>query len=232
MNVIVFDIGKTLMEYENMPNVWVDYYYNAFNYICKIFQLDISEKDIYKSVQILTEFNPSINYRENEYSSEFIFQQSIQHWNVKIDIKDIIGAFFESMNLKPTIYPEAMDIMKMLKQNGFKIAAFTDIVTGMPDQTHRNYISKLIPYFDYYVSSLSCGYRKPNPKGLECISKHFNVRKSDLIFIGDEKKDIQAAIRFGCKSILIDRNNTQQNYGQNYTITNLIELIDIVANLT
>lgn len=30
MNVIVFDIGETLMEYVNMPNVWIDYYDSAF----------------------------------------------------------------------------------------------------------------------------------------------------------------------------------------------------------
>ena len=33
MNVIVFDIGGTLMEYVNMPNVWIDYYDSAFRHV-------------------------------------------------------------------------------------------------------------------------------------------------------------------------------------------------------
>ena len=32
MTVIVFDIGGTLMEYVNMPNVWIDYYDSAFRH--------------------------------------------------------------------------------------------------------------------------------------------------------------------------------------------------------
>ncbi len=228
MKVIVFDIGKTLMEYQNMPNVWTEYYYNAFTYICKKHNLNINNKDIIKAVEIMTSYNPTINYRENEFSPEFIFSKSIEHWHVEVNIENIINDFFESMHLNALIYSETIPTLKRLRKKNYKIAALTDIVTGMPDKTNKTFISELMPYFDYYVSSLSCGYRKPNPKGLENISKYFQVKKNELIYIGDEKKDIQVAERFGCKSVLIDRNNTNNYCGQDYTITNLSQLISLI----
>lgn len=46
---------------------------------------------------------------------------------------------------------------------------------GMPDEMFKNDISSLLPYFDFYVSSLSCGFRKPNSRGLEFIAEHYEI---------------------------------------------------------
>ena len=52
---------------------------------------------------------------------------------------------------------------------------------------------------DLYVSSQSCGYRKPNKYALENIANFFDVDVKDLLFIGDEEKDKLAAENTGCK---------------------------------
>lgn len=46
--------------------------------------------------------------------------------------------------------------------------------------------------------------------------------------IGDEEKDIQAAERFGCGSLLIDRDEKGKDYGQDYTIATLQEVEHII----
>lgn len=45
MKVIVFDIGGTLMEYKNMPLSWLDFYKEAFRYVCNELSLTITEED-------------------------------------------------------------------------------------------------------------------------------------------------------------------------------------------
>ena len=65
----------------------------------------------------------------------------------------------------------------------------TDVATGMPDLMHKNYVTPLLPYFDLYVSSLSCGYKKPNPKGLKDISEHFGIAPDNMVMIGDTSRD-------------------------------------------
>ena len=57
------------------------------------------------------------------------------------------------------------------------------------------------------------------------IAEKCNVFAEEMIFVGDEKKDIETAKRFGCKSILIDKNNSGVNYGQDVTIKTLKDIL-------
>ena len=45
IKVIVFDIGRTLMEYVGMPNSWLEYYPAAFESVKNALKLEISEED-------------------------------------------------------------------------------------------------------------------------------------------------------------------------------------------
>lgn len=90
------------------------------------------------------------------------------------------------------------------RSRGYKIACLTDLPNGMPDYVFKKPIQALINELDLYVSSQSCGYRKPNKFGLEFIAEHFDVNAKDLLFIGDEDKDKQAAMNAGCEFRFID----------------------------
>ena len=228
MKVIVFDIGGTLMEYKNMPLSWLDFYKDGFRYVCSELSLNITENDIDKSFEVLKSYNPRINPREVDVTPEVIFSEATAHWQGKIELSDVINKFYESMNLTAYIYPETLDFLDKLKAEGYIIAALTDVAIGMPDKLHKSYFPELLPYFDMYVSSISCGYRKPNPKGLSDIAENFGVASSEMIMIGDEEKDIKTAKRFGCKSVLIDRRNRNVDFGQDYTVTNLNGLWEVL----
>ncbi len=224
MRCIVFDIGGTLMEYKGMPYVWLDFYESAFKQVREKLNLEVSDEELKKSVETLRGYNPKVKYRENDYTPEEIFGDALRDWKCGYTLSEVIDAFYSSMKLTPYIYPESIGVLKKLKEEGMKIAALTDVATGMPDEMHKSYFPELLPWFDMYVSSITCKMRKPNPKGLEIISEKLNIPKSDMAFIGDEKKDIQTAKRFGCVSILIDRNKLSPDFGQDYTINSLEEL--------
>lgn len=228
MKVIVFDIGGTLMEYKGMPLSWLDFYRRAFEYVRCELNLDITDGDIDKSFEVLKKYNPRINYREVDYTPEVIFSESTAHWQGDFAISDVIDKFYASMNLTAYIYPEAIPFLEKLKERGYKIAALTDVATGMPDKLHKSYFPELLPYFDLYVSSISCGWRKPNPKGLQDIAEHFDVGANEMIMIGDEEKDIKTAKRFGCEAVLIDRRNEDVNFGQDDTIQVLDEFWEVL----
>lgn len=228
INTVVLDIGKTLMEYKNMPNVWSEFYKDAFINVRQALNLDLSDDDIDLSINKLKFYNPRVNYREIDYTPEVIFNDATVHWKCKFSVNDVIVTFFSSLNLTSYIYPEAIEFLKKLRAKNIRIAVLTDVATGMPDELHKSYFKELLPYFDMYVSSLSCGYRKPNPKGLNDIAEEFSVTPDNMIFVGDEEKDIQTAKRFGCASVLINRYNLNADFGQDFTITILDELTDIV----
>lgn len=73
LKVVVFDLGGTLMQYVGMPHSWEDFYFKGFEEIIRKFRYPISQEIVEKSFQMLKEFNPRINYREVEYSAEYIF---------------------------------------------------------------------------------------------------------------------------------------------------------------
>lgn len=228
IKAVVFDIGGTLMEYRNMPNVWIDYYKTGFEFVRNKLGLYISDSDIDKSVEVLKSYNPKIKYREEDIAPQIIFGDACAHWDCPFKLDEVIDVFYCSMGLTPYIYPETVAVLEKLRSQGYIIATLTDVATGMPDELHKSYFTELMPYFDMYVSSLSCGYRKPNPNGLEDIAEHFCIPAKEMIFIGDEEKDILVAKRFGCKSVLIDRNGRGSQFGQDNTVKDLNEFLEVL----
>ena len=178
-------------------------------------------------IRVLKQYNPRVKYRERDYAPEQIFGDAAEGWDFPYSLEEVISAFFENMNLTPLIYPETIPVLRKLRSAGWKIATLTDVATGMPDKLHKSYFPELMPYFDMYVSSQSCGFRKPNPEGVHQIAEHFQADEKEFIFVGDEPKDIKTAQNVGCRSVLIDRKGRGIEAGQDYTITTLDELLPI-----
>lgn len=232
IKVAAFDIGGTLMEYKGMPGVWIDYYEQGFRAIRDRMLPELKDSDISAAVNILRGYNPTIKYREADYGFDVIFSEIVQKWKIGgVDTKKLAYCFFESFGLCACTYPETTDVLKKLREKGILIATLTDVATAMPDELHKSYFPELMPYFDLYVSSTSCGYRKPNIKGLTDIANHFGVKPYEMVFIGDEKKDVTVALNFGCLSVYIDRYKNGNNFGQNKTVSNLNEFFDYISGL-
>lgn len=227
MKAIVFDLGGTLMEYVNMPYVWFDYYESAFEEVNHRLGLGLSDSNLRQSVDILKSYNPGINYREVDYSPEKIFGDAVKGWKTDVPLERIITEFFGAMHLEAAIYPESIETLSELKRRGLIIGTYTNVVSGMPDELHKSYFKELLPYFDIYVSSSNCGFRKPHPRGLEIIAQKYGLRHCDMLFVGDEQKDVETAKRFGCRSVLINRSSEKREFGQDITVSNLTELMEL-----
>lgn len=191
------------MEFKGMPPVWIDYYKVGFDSVNAKYNLGLTESDIDRSVQIMKSYNPRINYREKEIAPYDIFKEATADWNKELDINSIIESFFAGINLDTVIYDYSFELLEKYKSDGYNIACLTDLPSGMPDYIFRKPLAKLIDKLDLYVSSQSCGYRKPNKFGLEYIADYFNADIKDIMFIGDEEKDKQAAQNAGCKFMFI-----------------------------
>ena len=222
MKNIVFDLGGTLFEFVGMPYIWTDYYEVGLRNIDKKYKLNCSADDIMSAKQILEFYNPRINYREKEVAPEIIFQEATYNWKNKPNLNNIINSFFEGLKLHVHLYDDVLSSLSFIKQRNDRIAFFTDLPSGMPDGIMKEQIKEIKPFADVYMSSQKCGYRKPNPKGLKCISNILAVSVEELIFIGDEKKDCETANRANCKFILINRKDTKNSF------CNLKKILDAI----
>lgn len=206
-----------------MPLSWVDYYPKGLGSVNSCFKCGVSEKEMEKSVEILRAFNPRINYRETEYSPEFIFSKTLQNWKCDIPINEAIINFFEGLNPEAAVFDDSFMILKKLKNMGLVTAALTDLPSGMPDFVFKNDIKELLGYIDLYVSSQTIGRRKPNPAGIIFIAEKLGVQIGDILFIGDEEKDCLTAENAGCDFVLIDRFSDNCN-----AVKNLMELFKYI----
>jgi FMN phosphatase YigB (HAD superfamily) len=77
---------------------------------------------------------------------------------------------------------------------------------------------------DVLFTSVDTGFRKPAPAALERLAEALSCGPGEMAYVGNEKKDIEAARAFGCRSVLIDRGRHGQDWGQNRTIASLSEL--------
>lgn len=188
MNVIVFDLGGTLMQYVGMPHLWVDYYDQGFSAIIREYDCNVSKDDVEKSIQILKDFNPRVHYREAEYSAEYIFTKALEHWKLEVPITKCIKTFWNGLKLTAEIYPNTIEVLQILKAKGYSIATLTDLPSSMPDEVFKKDITGLLDYFDFYVSSAIEGYRKPHTKGLQMIAERFAVPVTELILSAMKRK--------------------------------------------
>ncbi len=195
---VVFDLGGTLMEYIGMPLNWEEYYDRGIRNVSIRNNLNLSDEEILASVKVLKDYNPRNSGREYEVAPEIIFEDAMSGWPVKPETEKVIDDFFTGIALEAHVFDYAESVIKECKNKGLCVACLTDLPNGMPDRMFRSAIAKIEPLFDFYVSSQTCGFRKPNKKGIEYIADHFGIDVSEILFIGDEKKDEETARNAGC----------------------------------
>ena len=70
-------------------------------------------------------------------------------------------------------------------------------------------------------------WRKPNPGMLIQASKDFDLFLKDCFFLGDTSKDVKAAERAGCSSIIWDR-EYNQNIRAQHRVSSVSQLLEIL----
>lgn len=81
-------------------------------------------------------------------------------------------------------------------------------------------------YFCPHTPTENCDCRKPKPGMLLQIQKDFNVKNTDMIYVGDSVKDYEAAKAVGCKFILVKTGNGEKTFEKVY---NLISFDNLLA---
>ena len=229
IKAIVFDIGQTLTYYP-IPLNWSKLYRPAFETVSNKLGIAISEEEYEHIGKVLTRYNARITPREIEVSSDEIFAEILE--GTRIDrhmVNDIKREFYSFFRTDVEVYPEAEAVLKELKEKNILIATLSDVPYGMDNVYALGDLRNLIEYIDLPYTSNDIGFRKPLGIGLLRIAEEFHIDPSELVFVGDEIKDIECAHNAGTKGILINRTKEDKDFGQDLTINDLSGLIRAVA---
>lgn len=229
MKAIGFDLGRTLVGDENIPLSWKNLYKEALIDVLHRCNCTVDHNKITIGEEILLKYNTRTNYREIEVGSDIIFSEILTKWklNPKTHLNIVKEAFFSYFQRNVKLYEDTISTLKTLKERGIKIGILTDVPYGMDKKLVLADIEKFKEYIDIVLTSVEVGYRKPNKQGFIQLSKKLVVDLNEMVYVGDEEKDIIGANSLGIYSVLINRTNNNLKYEQKKTIKELSELLDI-----
>ena len=230
IKAIGFDVGHTLIKYNNPLN-WSSLYEVALQNVMLKCNISISKVKIHEAINILNKYNTRINYRETEVTSDIIFGEITELWQFDIRLLDNVKeSFYQFFQNEAVPYEDVAKTLEKLKDMNIKIGILTDVAYGMDNRYSLSDIKTISQYIDVAITSVDVGFRKPNEKGFLKLMKELNTQENEMLYVGDEEKDIVGSNHLGITSVLINRGNKEFNYGQVYSINTLETLIDIIKN--
>jgi len=206
---ILFDLGGTLIEYENLT--WQEMSVQGFKFAFEML------KD---SVFNLPEQDEFVSLFDDYFESRY--EDSLKSL-VEVRVEDLVRDCFTTLNLsgdgllrdrfleayyKPiteqvTMVSGAAEVLSQLKFAGLKLALVSNTI--FPGDFHRQELKRfgLIDFFDNLFFSCEVGFKKPHPvifkEALEAVS----VLPEEALFIGDRlKEDIAGPKSMGMRAIL------------------------------
>lgn len=228
IKAIGFDVGHTLIKYKNPLN-WQGLYRLGLEHAAAAADITLSEDRLIVATDVLLKYNTRVNYREWETTSDCIFNEILKSWGIQTDLYALKSGFYSFFKADAEPYPETIDTMEKLKQHGIKIGILTDVAYGMDNEFSLEDISVLSDYIDIAITSVDVGYRKPNSAGYVKLLESLEISPNDMIFIGDEEKDIIGAKKLGIVSALINRSKEIKDFGQDYTLEALCDILCILG---
>ncbi|MBP3271571.1 MAG: HAD family hydrolase [Ruminococcus sp.] len=231
IRAVVFDIGQTLVFYP-VPLNWSAFYRPAFESIAEKNGLVFNEEEYEHIGKTLAKYNTRINPRTKEISSDVIFAEILDGTTVPAVYKEKVkNDFYRYFRREVRLYDEVHETLTALKARGIFTATFSDVPYGMDNEFAFEDIKDVIDLIDMPFTSNDAGLRKPDGRGLMILSEKSGIKTSEMIFAGDEKKDIECALDAGAVPVLINRDGESKSFGQAYTIKSLNEISALIDSI-
>ncbi len=99
------------------------------------------------------------------------------------------------------LYPHAGALLRRLKAEGYKLAVASNRPTEFSLILLRHL--RILNYFDYVLCADKLKHGKPSPGILNKIIKRFNLKKSQVLYVGDMAIDAQAGRRAKVNTVIV-----------------------------
>lgn len=220
-----FDLGGTLAQY---PLYWRPLYRPALEKAAQDCGIALTEEMYLAAYDVLMKYNTRENPREHEVTSEIVFSEILSAWSCNGSTERAKAAFFSFFNADAVPFPESGEALLHLKKAGIKTGVLTDAPYGMDNKFALQSIFSISHLIDFFVSSVDAGYRKPHGTGYRKLLEYFQASPAEMLYVGDEEKDIVGANRLGICSVLVNRSDVQKDFGQAFTVNSLSEIQKII----
>ena len=222
---ILFDSGRVL----NRP--LTGHWFispNFFKYVNKEKFLSIEKERInnaFSSAQKYLFNEKLIKNREEEliHFSNFykLFSENLPELQIN-NIEDLAKDMVYNTS-KYVFYEDVKEVIPRLK-NKYKMAVVSD---AWPSLENVFIDADMKKYFEIIVISTQIGTLKPDSRMYETAIERLQVNNSEAIFIDDNINNCLGAERLGIKSILMSRENFNENKEKNKTMLVVKDLYEL-----
>lgn len=233
MKAIGFDFGDTLIYYPGTPLSWKSLYPDALAAVASGCNYEVKNGCIEKASSILEAYNTRINPRSEEVVSDVIIGGILECWGVPhgVHLDNATETFFTFFQHQVALYDDARDALRLLKEKGLKIGILTDVPYGMKKEFVQRDLDAVgidSDSIDILLTSVDVGYRKPHTAGFIQLASELGAKPHEMLFVGNEKKDVEGANAAGVYSVLICREEEGHQYGQRRSIESLREVVGLL----
>lgn len=141
------------------------------------------------------------NYKNfNELRKDFLKEFGPDSAVLEAELYDV---FTNRLN-NICFFPEVVSVLEKLHKDGYKLALLTNTESIAFDKVDKKInVSK---YFDFLGLSYKIGAIKPDKKMFQTVLKHFKVKESEALMVGDSlRSDIFGAQSMGMHNAWINR---------------------------
>jgi putative hydrolase of the HAD superfamily len=232
IHAIGFDLGDTLLFYRDTPMSWVAMYPAALAAVAKSCGAVPTTEQLARAREVLNQHNTRVVPRTREIPAATIFGSILEAWGLdSAEHSDAaIEAYFSFFQQRLCAYPETVQVLGNLRTNGIPTGILTDVPYGMPREFVQRDIVRagIADLFDALLTSVEVGVRKPEPAGYYELAKQLGVEPGQMLYVGNEPKDVIGARQAGALAAFLDRDGTGENHGQDFTIMTLASLPEIL----
>jgi putative hydrolase of the HAD superfamily len=230
---IAFDFGETLAYYEGAGLNWAEHYDSALTQVATRCGQHLTSSQLQDAKHVLARYNTRLAPREYEVPSTTVFAEILATWQLEsIELIDTaIDAFFGYFRRSLRVYPDTLPALENLRRHGHSLGVLTDVPYGMPKRFIEEDLARagLLQLFDYVLTSTEAGRRKPHPDGLLQLAAHFRAACDEVVYVGNEPKDMEAARQAGMLPIFVDREGTSSLSNGLRTVRSLGELAQVLG---
>lgn len=231
MKAIGFDLGETLICYEDVPLSWHTLYRPALQQMANACGCLVDDRLLQVGGEILARYNTRLVPRLKEITGEQVIGEILAAWGCPGPLAAAEETFFAYFQRHASPYPETLETLISLKESGFRIGVLTDVPYGMSKAFVQQDLQStgIHRYIDVLVTSVDVGWRKPSTEGFLCLAERLNAPPASMVYVGNECKDVTGANAAGILSVLVDRAGDAAGCGESVRIHALSELNAVLA---
>jgi putative hydrolase of the HAD superfamily len=232
-------LGDTLVEYHGVPLSWQSEYPSALAALSARIGVRPTDAQLARSNDVLLRFNTRVTPRAHEVDDRELFGEVMAALGAVAplapqDFDDGVDAFFSVFRGAARVTPGAAETVSALMASGVRVGVLTDVAYAMPRRLVADDLARagLGALAASTLTSSDVGRRKPDPAGFHVLAERLGASASEMVFVGNERKDVEGALAAGARAVLLWRDEMPAPpWGQQLTVPSLAGLEVALAEM-